>query len=273
VVVHTRRQTPLSCGGFIQRTLYVKGTDGIVVISNGLKKTFIQKGFPENHLTVIHNGTPATRYRRPSPERIAKLRSTWGIDPSQPVIGSISRYKKQDQIVRALPALPPDLTVLFAGCDRNDLDDVIRQTAPTQTIICTGTIPLDEILDYYSLLDVNILASTTDGFGLVLLEAMAYDVPVVATAAQGITDVVQHEYNGLLFEDGDINALAQSVTRLLPDTPLRSRCVENGQKTVFSTFSLARTAKRYDEYFASLLAKRRGSGGDAGRRQNVDTRT
>ncbi len=62
-LVHTRRNGPKSMGGWLHNTFYIRGTDKIIVTSNEQKKIFINLGYPDHHLHVIHNGTPAENYQ------------------------------------------------------------------------------------------------------------------------------------------------------------------------------------------------------------------
>jgi glycosyltransferase involved in cell wall biosynthesis len=253
-LVHTRRQRPLSIGGPLQNRFYVHGTDRIVVISHSLKELFVRKGIPASHMHVIHNGTPPERYRPVDPATVEALRARFGLRETDRVIGCVSRLKSQDQLVRALPLLAdPDVKVLFAGIAPGSFDELARELGVAERLLYAGLVDGREVLDYYGLFDASVLASTMEGFGLVLLEAMAYDVPVVATAAQGIVDVVRDGENGLLFADGDIEALAKGLRRVLTDESLRTRLRRNGRRSAFEEFTLERTVDGYEAFFTSLL--------------------
>jgi len=82
---------------------------------------------------------------------------------------------------------------------------------------------------------------------LVLIEAMAAGVPVVATNAPGIRDVVQHEENGLLVPVGDVDALRQAIKRVVGDAALRARLIENGLRTVRERYTWEVVLPRYRE--------------------------
>jgi len=254
-VVHTRRQRPRSMGGRLQNLLYVKGTDKVVVISDELKKVFVEGGYPASHLHVIYNGTPAADYDVVNDATVAALRQRYGIRPGDRVVGCVSRMKEQAQLVQALPLLPPDVKVVFAGIPPGSLNAHVKKYGVTNEVIYTGVLSRTEVLNLYKLFNVSVLASTMDGFGLVLVEAMALGVPVVATNAYGIKNVVQHEENGLLFDNGDIAALAAHVQRLLSDTSLANRLIANGRVTAYDTFSIERTVNNYEQFFRGLVGE------------------
>jgi len=86
-------------------------------------------------------------------------------------------------------------------------------------------------------IDMLVLPSDAEGFGLVLIEAMAAGVPVVATNVPGIRDVVTHEQTGLLVPPRRPDQLAQAIQRIEEDPPLRHRLVVNAIEDVRRRFS------------------------------------
>ncbi len=251
-IYHTRRQPPKSIGG-LQNYFYRWGTDKFIVISHELKRIFIEKGFPENHLHVIHNGIPAERYNQWSEGRVAELRHKFQLDPSQFIIGCVSRMKKQDQLIEAVKVLnDPEAVLIFAGAEEDRLKPHLDRFKLTNRVIFAGKVPPEDILNYYRLFDVQVLPSITDGFGLVLLEAMAMQCPVIATDFGGIKDVVRDGVNGLLFENENINQLVDHLKKIRnPD--LREVLIKNGVKTAYEEFSIEKTVDGYEQFFKSEL--------------------
>lgn len=253
-IVHTRRQTPKSSGGWLQRKFYVKGTDSIITVSKALKRTFVKKGFPESHIQVIHNGTPTGRYKTISPVKTENIKKKFKIYKNDIVVGCVSRHKRQYQLIEALKYLPDHYKVIFVGIEKDKLQEQIERLKPNQTIHFAGRVNGKEVLDYYSIFDVHVLPSITEGFGLVLVEAMALGVPVVGTASEGILDVIQDEENGLLFPDGDVIRLAEQIKRLIENKELRNKCIANGKFTALEKFSIENTLNQYELFFMNLIA-------------------
>lgn len=104
-------------------------------------------------------------------------------------------------------------------------------------------------------LDLLVVPSKSETFGRVLLEAMQVGTPVVATNSGGIPEVVTHEYNGLLVNYGDEEALSQAMERVLTDRQLRSKLVENGYRTVRERFSIERYASGIERIYESVLRR------------------
>jgi len=253
-IIHTRRQTPKSVGGFLQNWFYVKGTDKIVTVSRQLKNTFIKKGIPAEHLHVIYNGIPKEKYSQYSEAKVAKLRQRFGLKPSDKVIGSISRLKKQEQIIRALSYLDKNIKVLFAGFEVGVFDDLVSELSIENEIIYAGKVDGEDIMNYYPLLDIQILPSTMDGFGLVLVEAMGMSVPVIGTRYEGIIDVLDNERNGLWFEDGDIEELAYKIKQVLYDEQIKKQLIDNGLQAAHQRFTLEQTILSYELFFEEIIA-------------------
>jgi len=251
-VIHTRRQEPASVGGF-QTYFYQWFTDKIVVISDELKKSFIKIGFSPSHLHVIYNGIPKERFLQFDELEVKRLKEQHGFGETDIVIGCISRKKKQDQLIKALPLLNENYKILLAGVDLNEYQDLTQSLGVKQEIIYAGKIDPSQILNYYRLLTVNTLCSTTDGFGLTLVESMAMKVPVVATRAGGIINVISDGEDGLLFGDNQIEELANKIKEAAENKVLRQTLIEGGKKKAFETFSMENTITNYEYLFTELI--------------------
>lgn len=253
VVLHTRRQTPRSDGGWVQKMIYIGGTDKIIVISEGLKEIFIRRGYPERHLHVIHNGIPADKYQQWCSQKVEALRDKLGLQPDDIVIGCVSRLKKQEQIIRCLPLLErSNVKLVLVGVRAGYFDSLVEKLNIKTPIIYIEAADGSEVLNYYKLFHVNILASTLDGFGLVLLESMAMECPVIATNFGGIKDIVKDGWNGLLFEDNAIAQLAERINLLLTDQELRKTFIANGLNTVYQRFSMENTLNGYEQFYSAM---------------------
>ncbi|MFT4833733.1 MAG: glycosyltransferase involved in cell wall biosynthesis [Marinoscillum sp.] len=255
-LVFVRRQRPRD-EPWLKRYFHVKYTSKIVLVSNGLKALFLDKVYPETHLHVIHNGLPPEDLDKESlkPEHIEHLKLRLGIG-SELVLGCVSRLKHQEVIIKSLKYLDERLTILFVGIDEADLQEVILQECPKQKIIFTGLIPRTEVGKYYCLMDVFVLASKMDGFGLVLLEAMKNKVPVVASNFGGIPDVIQNGKNGFLFDNDKPEELAENIKIIISNNELRVRLISQGLITATEKFSIEQTAKNFQSLFESILEER-----------------
>ncbi|HET8859513.1 glycosyltransferase family 4 protein [Marivirga sp.] len=259
-IVQTRRQNPKKMIGlnkFFQNIFNNYFCDKIVVVSEALKEIFIERGIHKNKLQVIHNGTPTEQYQ-PNLEVRKKLQKELGYTDEDIVIGCVARYKNQPQFVKALQFLPKEWKILYVGLDeesyRNRFPDEPDIHDVPQDVQCIGLVnDKATVIQYYTLMTVNVLPSTMDGFGLTLVESMAMGTPVVATAFAGIPDVVQHEENGLLYENENYQEFANQIKRAVENQELRSTLLKNGKKTAFETFSIENTINKYETFFKGIL--------------------
>ena len=104
-------------------------------------------------------------------------------------------------------------------------------------------------------MDVFALSSICEGLPNVVLEALATEVPVVATRIAGVPSVIQHEQNGLLVEPDNVDQLAAALQTLLADRTLRCRLAKAGRKTVEERFSFAARMGRIRALYDRLLAR------------------
>ena len=259
IIVHTRRQVSKSMG-LITNTFYEKGTESIVAVSEGVKRSLVKNGMDPGHIHVVHNGTPKEKYQSIDHALTIALREKFQVCDDDFVIGCVSRRKHQQQILEAIGQLETRVTAIFVGIEVEEgFQEIINRYQVPHKVYFTGLVPCEQILSYYGLFHVKILASTMEGLSQALLEAMYLKVPVIATAAAGNLDLVEDNWNGLLFKDNDIEGLTAKITATREDPLLRSRLMVNGRKTAEIDFSIDKTASNYEDFFYSLI-KNKGGG-------------
>jgi glycosyltransferase involved in cell wall biosynthesis len=144
-------------------------------------------------------------------------------------IGRLDPVKRIPDLIDAVMPLGQRIHLEIFG-DGPEKQRISRLGVLSGCFTLHGVVPAPrEALEQIGLLA---LPSEAEGFGLVLIEAMAAGVPVVATDAPGIRDVVQNEINGLLVPVGDVQALRAAILRVIEDRNLRDRLVAAGLKTV-----------------------------------------
>jgi glycosyltransferase involved in cell wall biosynthesis len=256
-LVHTRRQVSHSSGGWLQQRFYARGTDAIVAVSEGVRRSLTAQGLDPSRIVVIPNGIPADKCRRSiAPERLTQLRERYAIGPRDTVIGCVSRKKRQAQLLQALRDVAEPTTVLFVGIEPGDVDrSLLEPIQGTHAVVCCGRLSPEDALDHFGLLTLHVLPSTTEGLSQSILEAMACGVPVIATRAAGNIDVIQDGENGYLFEDADPQGLARVIRRALTHPEERARIVENARRTATETYPLERTVAAHEQLFRHLVGR------------------
>jgi len=213
---------------------------------------------PRRKIRLINNAVPAVA--APSETRLAELRASLGIDASDVIIGSVGRvldeHKRFSDIIRALPlirAYQPRARLLIVGDgpDRAILEELAEELGLKGAVIFAGYHGAPR--DLYFLMDIFVLASAHEAFGLVLVEAMLSEVPVVATAIGGIPFVLDNGNAGMLVQPLQPKALAAGVINLLGDQKAAQAYRATGLKRVRSAFTEARyvkdVAKLYTDVF------------------------
>ena len=159
-------------------------------------------------------------------------------------IGRLDPIKRVPELIAAAGALGKcvALHVYGEGPDRGRIERWVEAAGGT-SITLHGSIARPQ--DALAKIGLLVLPSEAEGFGLVLIEAMAAGVPVIATDAPGIRDVVRQEVNGLLVPVGDPAALAAAIERVVGDSDLRQRLIEEGLRTVREQYTWERVIPQY----------------------------
>ncbi|MGH9968666.1 MAG: glycosyltransferase, partial [Pyrinomonadaceae bacterium] len=118
-----------------------------------------------------------------------------------------------------------------------------------------------KIVDYLSTGDVLLLPSEQESFGLAALEAMACEVPVVASRVGGVPEVVTDGETGFLSEVGDIDKMADDAARLLADPDLRRQMGQRARESALARYRTDIVIPQYIEFYEKVIAKARGVGG------------
>jgi glycosyltransferase involved in cell wall biosynthesis len=147
--------------------------------------------------------------------------------------------------------VPAVLLVLGQGDREAAIRDHARRLGIADAVVFGGF--QQNPWKYIARADIFALSSRYEGFGNVLVEAMACGVPVVATSSSGTRDIVTHGVNGLLVEVHEPAALAEAIERALTDAALRERMSAAARETA-ATFALPRIAAEYGRMLGEVMA-------------------
>lgn len=121
-----------------------------------------------------------------------------------------------------------------------------------EDIILLGAVPEDSMPRLYRAADVLVFPSVKEGWGLVVLEAMASGIPVVASKIEPLTEYLRDEENAILISPMDYEALAQKIIKVLENNELRNKLIRNGMKTA-QAYSWQNTALKHSEFYRKIL--------------------
>lgn len=160
-------------------------------------------------------------------------------------IGRLDPIKRVPDLLHSVRLLhgKVHLHIFGAGSERPKIESLVGELNLARAVTMHGAIERPQ--EALEQIDLLVLPSAAEGFGLVLIEAMAAGVPVVATDVAGIRDVVRNGETGLLVPAGSPAELARAIDRLLVDRALRERLVNEGLNDVVRRFSWDVVLPRY----------------------------
>lgn len=240
-----------------------RGLSGGIAISDAIKQfTTTIEGAPADKVHVVTYGIEYTRITPAETEKArAAIRAELGLAPDTLLIGMACRLVEQKGVTYALQAFEQIYyemrEVHFVIAGEGELQPLLeaearqREVAPRTHF--TGW--RRDALAFLAGLDVFLMPSLWEGFGLVLLEAMSRRIPVIASAVSAIPEVVAHGESGLLVPPRDPKAIADALRLLLPDRELRLYMGLNGEDRLESLFSAARMADETVAVYQAFLEK------------------
>ena len=221
--------------------------DRIIAISNHLARFAVEvEGLDADRITTIHYGLDGAAFRARVRD-VAGVRAEFDIPAAAPLAGVVARLDPQKGHVYLLrawrqvtAALPEEARLLVVGDGplRGELQQQTRDLGLEGSVIFTGR--RKDVPRLMAALDVVTLPSLWEGFGLVLLEAMAVARPIVASRVSAIPEIVADGETGLLVPPRDVNALAAALIELLRDHQQAAEMGRRGQERLEQEFTVER---------------------------------
>lgn len=146
------------------------------------------------------------------------------------LLASVAQLKQQDITVH--------LTLVGMGPDEQSLKNYAESLDIASQVTFTGAIDQDHILAYYNLADMFVLPSFAEGLPVVLMEAMAMEIPCITTTITGIPELIQQGQNGILVPASDSEGLTQAIKQLAENPALRQQLGKAGRLKVLSDYEL-----------------------------------
>lgn len=264
---------------FMERTAY-EGADAVVAVSEGMRQDVL-RSYPDidpERVKVVHNGIDSQLWQRHrDPDTVRRH----GVDPdgkSVIFVGRITRQKGLPYLLRAAAQLPPDVQlVLCAGSPDTpeimaEVEGLMQDLRATRegVVWIPEMLPRGEVIALLSAATVFACPSIYEPLGIVNLEAMACELPVVATATGGIPEVVVHGETGWLVpidqkQDGSgipldpdrfVADLAAALTDAVSDTARADRMGLAGRKRAVDAFSWSSIGEQTNQVYLDVLRRR-----------------
>ncbi|HKG62340.1 MAG TPA: glycosyltransferase family 4 protein [Pyrinomonadaceae bacterium] len=209
-------------------------------------------------ITVVHNGIDVHRFNQPVTARNGDFPVVVG------TLGHLAPIKGHDVFIRAAAqviARRPDVRFLVIGEDksphlsyRRSLESLVAELNLNGTVTMPGW--RDDIPEVLSSLTLFVSAARSEPFGLAIVEAMAARLPVIATASEGATEIIEDGHNGKLVPADNPEALAQAINNLLDDPLECSRLARNAQLAARDCYSLERMARDTERVYRDVVLGR-----------------
>lgn len=236
--------------------------DRVVCVSEGQAAKVRRAGVSPERMVIIRNAVQTGPYDHPAPEDRQVLQEMFA-EPRTRIIGAAGRLSPEkgfDQLVLAaemvLRSDPGVGFVLFGdGPLRQAVAEQIAARGLTGKFILAGfRTDLERFLPHW---DLAVLPSYTEGLPVIVLEALAARVPVVATAVGGTPEVIEDGCNGFLVPPGDPAALADRILEALRSEPERQVMGRRGRQRIEEQFTFEAQSVQYQEVFERLTGKRK----------------
>jgi glycosyltransferase involved in cell wall biosynthesis len=167
-------------------------------------------------------------------------------------VGRLSPEKAPQDVVEALPDLPKDTVLCFVGDgpERVRLERAVHERGLSDRVVFAGW--RRDVASYLRSFELLVLPSRREALPVVVREAMALGVPVVAADVGGLREVIRTGETGLLYPSGEVEALVGAIRQLLADPERARRVGENGRRLVADRFSLERWLDEMEALFCEV---------------------
>jgi glycosyltransferase involved in cell wall biosynthesis len=233
--------------GLVTRVFY-RRADAVVVTSRGVADDLAAHyGVPLEKMTVLHNPVDVDLITAAAAEPVDDR----GAGPLIVAAGRLAGVKNYPLLIEAVSQIAGARAwILGDGPERDALMQFAEARGMASRIRFWGF--QANPWRFIARADVFVLTSTYEGFGNVIVEAMACGTPVIATRSPGTVEIIEHERNGLLV-DGSASAVTAAIARVLGDDQLRARLVA-GERESVARYAAPAVAARYEQLFEMVTA-------------------
>ena len=244
-----RSYLPITRYGIVQ-------SDGVTAISHYLKEA-TKEIFQFEDIAVIPNFVCESEYARHPVDVLRSSLSPQG----EPLLVHVSNFRPVKRPIDCVEILArvvkkginTRLVMVGDGSERTNVEHRARCLGVYDKCVFVGKQP--KIVDYLSAADVLLLPSEQESFGLAALEAMACEVPVIASRVGGVPEVVTDGDTGFLSEVGDVEKMAEDAARLLTDEKLRREMGKRARESALSRYRTDIIIPQYIEFYERVLRK------------------
>ncbi|MCL5046233.1 MAG: N-acetyl-alpha-D-glucosaminyl L-malate synthase BshA [Actinobacteria bacterium] len=234
----------------------INASDGVTAVSESLKRDTYRALPVKAEISTIPNFLDCEFHRRVSAERIRERFAR----PWEKVIIHMSNFravKRVDTVIKVFARIaaevPAQLLMIGDGPERSRAQQLAASLGLCDRVHFLGN--QESVIELLSTGDLFLLPSTIESFGLAALEAMACEVPVVASKIGGLPEVVVEGITGYLLPPEDVDGMAGAGVRILSDGNLHAQMAGAARARVLGNFCAARIVPMYEAYYRKVLEK------------------
>jgi glycosyltransferase involved in cell wall biosynthesis len=264
-IVHEHAVLDILPHQYIADRMLSNFTDAAVAVSGSVKDFMVRgRSIPESKIRIIHNGIRTDQFRKSDQYAIAKKRVELHIPDDFRIVGVVSRLNKEkgvDYFIKAIPLVLqkyPRSIFLIAGEGplREKQEAQARELGIERNIRFIGF--RTDVADLLSIMNVTVIPSLTEGFGVALLEAMSVGNPIVATEVGGMREIARDGETVLFVPPGDAKELADKIVHLM-ETPEYAAGLGRKAQEASRAFSIEANARALMELYRAVHKARRSS--------------
>lgn len=228
------------------------------VVSANLKHFFTSEtGIHKDKIQIIRNGVDTEKFNPDSNHNELEKLIPSGFQGRVLIsVGRLTEAKDYTNLFNALKLLKDKLdyflVIIGDGEKKKDLSEWIKNNHLEDRVVLAGT--KTNIEKYFNKADLFVLSSQREGLPMVILEAMASGVPVIATSVGGIPELIDHNHNGVLVPPQNSKALADEIYRVCMDESFRESIKANAIKTIDKDYSLKTITENYIKLYKEIIA-------------------
>lgn len=230
----------------------LKKAEKCIAVSNDIKEYISEKGISEEKVQVINHGISIKDFKNEiqikeidyvtEEEKCIKVKS----------LGRLEKVKEYDVLIKAVSkcldnGINLSCEIAGIGEEFEYLSSLIKELNIVNNCKLVGFVT--NVEEFLQDADIYVQSSKIESFGISILEAMNNDVPVISSRVGGVTDIIEQGYNGLLFEEGNVNELSKCIIELAKDKEKRKELERKARLKLEQSFNIIDKVKEIENLY------------------------
>ena len=231
--------------------------DHVITVSGKMKEEVLRFGLSQERVTVLHNALVIENFRRNQED--GSFRQEIGVGDKTLLAGNIGRLspeKGQADFIRAAAEIlkhckNAKFALIGSGSDETYLKELVDELNIRDSVIFTGY--RNDMLQVYNSLDIVVQSSRTEGMPNVVLEALAMEVPVIATDVGGTSEAVKDNDTGVLISPGNPEEIAAKISEFIGNKGAFKEMAKKGRERVEAKFGFDERTKKLSQIYDRMI--------------------